>query len=267
MNKILYTFLCIAILFSCNKGKETLSETVYFGDYSYYKNIDTTDIVKIESHALDLNGDKIADSIVLENVKDLIGDPQLFTKMTLKLSNNKSYVVKNIQGALIPKDVGFSLPNKLKSDKLYLTQMGEDNYIIVWDYPYSVGSNLLTVYKLSKDKLSKLFEGNYYVSSIKHLDATEALEIIGRTSALTGYRKIDSLQGSIYLYQPHHVMKLEDGYYKEDTILTRGYNEEHYIFEGFKDNNFIHVLIPDNGSKPYRIELPDSVMSVVRGAG
>ncbi|MDB5257615.1 MAG: hypothetical protein JWM14_2310 [Chitinophagaceae bacterium] len=263
-----YLLSCSILFVSCEEKQEEQTNTVYYGDYSFYKKLDTTATLAIDGYVIDLDGDQLKDSIILEEIKDLAGDPQLYTMMTIKLGNNKNYVIKNISGELIPYHISLPLPNKLKSDMLYIPQTGKgENYFFVWDYQYPDGTALLTVLSLDKQGVHTLYESNFYIKEISDLNGDGKPDLVGRSHYETGSRRIDSLDASVYLYQPYQVLKREHDEFIVDSSLTKTYNAAHYIFEGFKDDDSIYVLIPADHNKPSRIALPDSIMDNVRGAG
>jgi hypothetical protein len=55
--------------------------------------------------------------------------------------------------------------------------------------------------------------------------------------------------GEIGTYVPYFVYPVDD-YCKFNKALTKKYNQEHYIFAGYKSSETISIFYPKNGGKP-----------------
>lgn len=97
--KHLLTIVITILILSCTNGDDREStDAKVIGNFSQYSGIDTTAILNIDRYEVDLDFDSRLDTIILENLKDLVGDPQLFTIIRIKLASNKEFVIKNIGG-------------------------------------------------------------------------------------------------------------------------------------------------------------------------
>lgn len=160
---------------------ERKKEEVYDGDFSSYKEIDTTQTIVIEKHIVDLNLDNIKDTVILENVKELIGDPQIFTILKIKISYDKDYIFHNVDGYKIDSNTKLKFPNKINSDKIYIPDFNKkENYIIVWGYQYPSCDAEVSVYKIEKEKVENVFKQAFYISEIDDFDKNGLIDFKGK---------------------------------------------------------------------------------------
>lgn len=183
-----------SLFYSCGQQSGERTNTVeYNGNFKEYKGLDTLSTFLVDRYVIDLNYDGKADTIVLENLEDLKGDPQLFTIMTVKLSSNKVFVFKNVQGARIDSKTNLTLPNRLQSDKLYIPEIdGRNSLLFVWDYQYPDCTAGLCIYQVDKNEISEKIKQNYFVSDIAELNKN--IVVIGKPDC-----EEDAATDSIYI--------------------------------------------------------------------
>ncbi|WP_162426482.1 hypothetical protein [Pontibacter pudoricolor] len=175
--------LAISLLFySCSQQAGERTYTVeYTGDFKEYKGVDTLSTYLVDRYIIDLDYDGKADTIVLENLEDLKGDPQLFTIMKVKLASNKEYVYKNVQGALIDKETKLKLQNRLQSDKLYIPETtGQNSLVFVWDYQYPDCTARLAIYQIDKSGISEKVNQDFYALEIAEMEKGKSVVVIGK---------------------------------------------------------------------------------------
>ena len=261
-----YFSLLIILLASCepNQTKEisihtndvhssvrTISPAEYTGNFKNYKGIDTLTTYPIDRYVLDLDSDMKQDTIILENLKDLKGEPQLFTIVRIKLANQKEYVLKDVQGRLIDKTSKLGLANRISSDKMYIpaTKSGE-NLIFVWDYQYPDCSAKLAIYQFNRSDVSERFKEDFYVSEITEQDKSGVIGIVGKPLCQQWLESSESLKAEIEDYNPYQVFQLLNTVVL-DTAATRMYNLKNYVFAGSEDKPDTKVVVPWNKQKPY----------------
>ncbi|MFC6997701.1 hypothetical protein [Rufibacter roseus] len=179
--KYLSLGLCL-LLFSCGKKISNDNHSIeYKGDYSKYKGIDTLSTFLVDRYAIDLDYDSKIDTIVLENHEDLRGDPQTFTIMKVQLGTNKEYVFKNIQGGQLDQKAKLRLPNRIKSDKLYIPETREKSSLIfIWDYQYPDCTAGLAIYLIDSKDITEKRNQNFYVSEVSNSTYKGKVAVIGK---------------------------------------------------------------------------------------
>ena len=191
--KNLLLVLCL-LFYSCSQqSAERIHSIEYSGDFKEYKGIDTLSTFIVDRYTIDLDFDSKADTIVLENLEDLKGDPQLYTIIKVKLATNKEFVLKNVHGARIDSKTSLNFPNRLQSDKLYIPEInGKQSLLFVWDYQYPDCTAGLSIYQVDKSGVSEKINQNYYASEIA--ESNDNVLVIGRPDC-----EEDTAMDSIYV--------------------------------------------------------------------
>jgi hypothetical protein len=98
MNRLmLIVLLTLAGLIACTPGKSSEKyKTFTQGSFQAYRSIDTINTIEVERHIEDLNSDSKADTLLLENLRDLAGDPQLYSLIRVLLSTGEEYLMKHV---------------------------------------------------------------------------------------------------------------------------------------------------------------------------
>ena len=183
MRKLL-TIIVLVLMFSCvnRENKESKNVTI-IGDFSLYEGMDTTKTIFIDRYLIDLNFDSIPDTIILENLKSLVGDPQIYTIIRIKLYNQKEFVFKNVGGYTQDLKTIKEFPNRINSDKIYIPDFRNDeSYLIFWDWQYPNCEAEVCVLKVAEDKIKKVFKENFYVSEINDFNHDGKIDFKGKST-------------------------------------------------------------------------------------
>jgi hypothetical protein len=130
-------------------------------DFSQLTGIDTTKTLFIEEYVFADN-----DTLSLEHLTELVGDPQLYSIIKLK-NNDVIFELKNIQGYKIDPKTKINLSNLVDSKLIFMTENKlKEKLIFVWDYQYPDCSNLFEIIKISKPKPTKIFSEDLLVKEI-----------------------------------------------------------------------------------------------------
>ncbi len=173
-NTILVLLLFIAV--SCSNQN---SEVECFGSFAKYKGIDTNSTVIIDTYQIDLDFDGVEDQIVLENLKDLVGDPQLFTIVKIRMGDGKVYVFKDIGGYYLDKSVAVKYPNRIESNKLYIPSLSQrESGIFIWDFTYPDGTSNFQFLRIWKGHAG-LTSDNMIVTKIEDLNQDNIVDVEG----------------------------------------------------------------------------------------
>ena len=183
MKKLTIVILVGLFLSSCTQHENTEKIKVkYIGDFSQYKGIDTTNTMVIEQYQIDLDFDNKLDTIVLENVKDLIGDPQLFTIVKIKLSSGQNFVINDVAGYTQDIRTKKNFPNRINSDKIYIPEFNNiENYMIIWDYQYPSCDAYISVFKVAQGDVNQVYCKSFYLSEIDDFNKDGKIDFKGKT--------------------------------------------------------------------------------------
>ncbi len=175
MLKNILLVLVILIFSSCIYSNKTQNEVsssfkrdiIILGDYSFYKGIDTLKIVEVEKHQIHISNKKVKDTLIIENLVDLEGEPQLFSSVTMK-GLESLIQLKNVAGYKIDFNTNIEFENLLSSDLVYLFEDRElDKFLIIWDFQYPDCTNLVEIVKLSTHEVTKVFSESVLIKEIK----------------------------------------------------------------------------------------------------
>ena len=178
--KKLFIVLIGILLLSCNQQGNNREKVL--GNFTHYKGIDTMKTIVIEQYQVDLDFDKQPDTIVLENVQDLVGDPHIFTIVKLKFASGNRFVIKDVAGYTMDVMTKKDFPNRIHSDKLYIPKFGNAvNYLIIWDYQYPGCDAIVSVFKVEKREVREVYKGSIYISEIGDFNEDGKIDLKGKT--------------------------------------------------------------------------------------
>jgi hypothetical protein len=169
---------------SNNDGKESVSHNStnikIQGNFKNYPKLDTTNTVEIERQIIDLNNDKVNDTIILENLTDLIGDPQLYSILRIKLSTKQEFKLKNVSGSFIDSSSKIETGNKLNSKYIYLIDVSDKKKLfLIWDYKYPDCTNNFEIVELLENGFKIIFNEDFIVKRITMPKEKEMILIEG----------------------------------------------------------------------------------------
>ena len=168
-------------------------EILTYGNFGNYNNIDTINTIEIERHQLDFDKDNLIDTLILENLKVLVGDPQIFSIVKINSPNGKQKIIKNIGGYLIDKKSNIQIKNLINSDKILVFKTDSLNSVFaIWDFQYPDCTSEFYMFQIT-DSIKQLYKGNLKVTLLK-------LDINLKNILIDGYdceTKLDQIKISI----------------------------------------------------------------------
>jgi hypothetical protein len=172
-------FLFLIILMT--RCEESEGITITIGNFSGYKNIDTTSIFEVERLLFDLDDDKKIDTIIFKNLEDLKDDPQLFSIVEIKTKED-TYVIKNIDGYYIDKRTQIKIENIVNSDLALFSNTNENSsVIIIWGYQYPDCTSAINVIKFPKKKFNlEYINNNITVNTVSFVGDYNSILIEGK---------------------------------------------------------------------------------------
>jgi hypothetical protein len=88
---------------------------------------------EVERHVIDVNGDGVRDTLILEH--DPLVSPQTFEHIKIKVADGNLYVVRCIDGYNIDTTTKINRNNLVNSDNIFVLEQTPDGIImLVWDY-------------------------------------------------------------------------------------------------------------------------------------
>lgn len=139
------------------------------------------------------------------------------------------------------------IKNEVASDKLLLQKFDDTYYISLFGAQYDCCPRYLTVLQADKYGVKKIFKDYFEVKKVKKTE-NEGIKYFGIDSYSEPLYPIDSLDVLLFSYNPTLVYNLKTGF-KFDSLATQQYNEDNYVFAGFKYEGEIKVAFPKDGQE------------------
>lgn len=205
----------------------------------------------VDFYTIDLNEDNFEDLIILTNPPKYPDDPGEFSSLTIYLTKIGVQTFDPVDVFdTLPKDFSTSVPSQLNTDLIGVYPFKEGTIIFAFGYPYGSGRATSLAIHITDKTITKIFEGEYnQIISLSGLSETPELTL-RKNEEYWGF--VDSVNIALTSYCPYQVLTLENEEFILDSLLTKKYNEENYVFEGFESYNpDITIAVPRGGSKPY----------------
>jgi len=200
MKRYLKLFFIFVTLASCDTSKNNDQSTaknsgreiINIGDFSYYSDIDTTETVLIETHWIQRAGQKSADTLILENLQDLVGDPQIYSIVKFK-DANRIIELKNVAGYKIDLSTKIGFKNLVNSDLVYLIENEfKEKILFIWDFQYPDCTTRFVIYKITDLGIEKIYADNIIVQEISRGSSANQLTI-------TFFKDCDEIESHVTL--------------------------------------------------------------------
>lgn len=200
---------------------------------------------------ISLNPVTVADSVVeriaVENdfFTELIltADPSIengsYNKLMIFNGNDKVFEIYN-QSAFDSIDLrALAINNELMSNYVLLQNIDRKFFISLFGAEYGCCPRHLTILQVDNEGIVKIFDEPLYVENISMLN-TDEIQYLGIDAFSESFGVIDSLGIELSTYNPTLVYILGEGF-KFDSVSTRHYNEENYVFAGYAYDSKIKV--------------------------
>lgn len=236
---ITLTILTLAFLCQCNS-------TINNSQTKQDKNI-------IKELTIDLNADNYVDTITLLE-PDTSGDPGVFKKIQISGKNITPFELQaNYAWDTIPQYLRKNNDKENNCDFLFIKRDNKSSYIILTGWQYSSGQEDFALIGISNGKCTLLTKENFNdIGELDDLNKDGNLEIVLNPTWSEGISYIDSINASITSYAPYYVYSLTPSTFTFDSVLTRKYNENNYVWAGLDNVGDVEVIWYRNDNK-YKI--------------
>jgi hypothetical protein len=164
----------------CQTLLDESEPTVVQGDFSQYKYLDTLKVIEIQRFLINLNENNQPDTLILENLESLVGDPQLFSILDIRLFNGRRYILKNIVGKNVDSLTRIKFRNRLKTNLIFIPELKtKETLFFIWDYQYPDCSAQFEIVKFDDNGFTKLYKKDVHVHQISAMNNDEILIIKG----------------------------------------------------------------------------------------
>lgn len=137
--------------------------------------------------------------------------------------------------------------NEVNSKSVLMHRVGETYFLTLFGAQYGCCPRELTVLKIDKTGVKKIFKDSFEVDMIK-LSESGQTQYFGYDSFGESIGYVDSLDVELYTYNPILVYRLGETF-ELDSAETRKYNEDHYVFAGFDYTD--EVVVAKGNGKTY----------------
>ncbi|HEY4150977.1 MAG TPA: hypothetical protein VGM41_18695 [Chitinophagaceae bacterium] len=202
---------------------------------------------------VDLNRDSIADTIFI--MPD-IHDRSTFKKITISITGygRQTFLARNswtnVDSAFLNRNI-----NAVRTKKLFLAGNNNQSVILLFGELDGAGyRDEFSIINIENNKAKMVFDHTdddidvEIPTKLADLDNDGKLDFIF-TEIGEVYEQVDSLKGSIGSYHPYFIYTVDDNC-RLNKVLTKKYNDEHYVFAGYEYSEDIKILYPRNGGKP-----------------
>jgi hypothetical protein len=187
-------------------------------------------------------------------IEDIRVDNNLFTEIILTSDNatfNKIIIKKGdkIVFELYDQDSydtiesgAIKIKNEIKSKNLLLQKIKDRYFISLFGAQYGCCVRELTIVQVDKNGATKIFKDDFEVHEVSYSDNGE-IKYFGIESFSESVGVVDSLDIQLFTYNPTQVYSLSDSF-KFDSLATKKYNEENYVFAGHNYQGELRVAFP-----------------------
>jgi|GEM_PF-5051881 len=146
--------------------------------------------------------------------------------------------------------------NEVNSKNLLLQRVKDKYFISLFGAQYGCCPRTMTIVQVDKNGVSKIFKDAFELHEVIKSDNGE-IKYLGIDSFSESIGAVDSLDIELFTYNPTLVYSLSDSF-KFDSLGTKQYNEENYVFAGYDYQGELRVAFPRDGrerkkgtKKPY----------------
>ena len=198
----------------------------------------------------DLNNDAIIDTIALSSS---LNEASSFNKISIKLSGARpqTFFAKD-SWTTVDKWFLDANKNAVSTKLLFLKKTDKHTVILLFGVLDGAGYRReFSIINIENNTVKMVFDHtDDGMFDVEHPITLTDLEDNGRLcfvyTQLGEFDGYDAdLNGDIGTYVPRFVFPVTDTF-KMDKVLTRKYNEDNYVFAGFKYSEKIHILYPRN---------------------
>lgn len=249
--------LTLLIFCSCNNttttGPSALKKYIVADTSTQRK---ATTFINQSEFFIDLNNDNKLDTILLSSS---LTDTTGFNKISISLTGicKKVFTAKNEWTSI---DKGFLATNKnrVNSDKVFL-KIGElSSQILLFGVLDGAGYREdFSIINIKDNGIAMVFDKGEKDIDIENPITVADFDKDGRTefvfrNMFEYYQQVDSLNEDIGTYSPYLVYTIDNDF-KLNEPFTKKYNEDNFVFAGYKYSEEIKILFPRDKKKKPRI--------------
>lgn len=198
----------------------------------------------------DLNNDALIDTITLGSS---LNETSSFNKISIKLSGAKPHTFFSKDSwTTVDKEFLDSNKNVVSTKLLFLKKTDKHTVILLFGVLDGAGyREKFSIINIENNNIKMVFDQTENsMFDVEYPITLTDLEHNGQLCFIyTEFHQLDGydakLNGDIGGYAPRLVFPVTDTF-KMDKVLTRKYNEDNYVFAGFKYSEKIHILYPRN---------------------
>lgn len=165
-----------------------------------------------------------------------------FNGFALRNQNRTIFQIFDVDAYDTIEAKAIKIKNEIDSDLALLQKINDTYYISLFGFQYGCCPRSLTIIKVDKDGVAKIFKDEFDVYRIS-VDTTGNTEYYGSSSFSEGLDDNDSLIFSTY--NPTQIYNLTKGFVF-DSSATKEYNEENYVFAGYTPDSNIIIASPNH---------------------
>jgi hypothetical protein len=201
----------------------------------------------IENIVYDLNNDQLPDTICLSQDTGTVSR-KWFDRITISLSGygRRSFKAQDGWEAV---DTNFLKRNNnfVHSENAFIYRDSIQADVLLFGTIFGAETGKSTVISIKNNVIKKLFDKSLdYLTQLTDLNNDGIVELVGKSHSELYEQTSDA---DILTYDPFFVYSL-DGQTRLNLQLMRDYNQEHYVWAGFKAPDKIKVRHPHDGGKP-----------------
>lgn len=201
------------------------------------------------------NSDKIIEDIKADNdlfteiilTADTLIENGTFNKVQFKNADKVVFELYDENAYDTIESKAIEIKNEISSKNILLQKIKDTYYIALFGAEYGCCPRELTIIQADKSGIRKIFKDSFEVSKVSKADNGE-IKYFGIESFSEALYPIDSLDILLFTYNPTLVYSLSNGF-KFDSLTTKQYNEENYVFAGFNYEGDVKVAFPKDGQE------------------
>lgn len=259
MNSRISILLVALILFACTADKKT--DTISNDTVDTVTN-KTSDVDEKEKGAdrivekIKVNSDIFTEIILTaDNLVDEI-EYATFDKMMIKNGEKIIFELYDQDAYDTMDSRAIKVKNEINSKNLLLQKVKDKYFISLFGAQYGCCARTMTIVQVDKKGISKIFKDAFELHEVIKSENGD-IKYLGIDSFSESVGVVDSLDIELFTYNPTLVYSLGDSF-KFDSLGTKQYNEENYVFAGYNYEDEVRVAFPRDGrerkkgtTKPY----------------
>lgn len=200
------------------------------------------------------SSDKIIEAIKTDNdlfteiilTADTTIENGTFNKVTIKNGDNVVFEIYDEDAYDTIESKAIQIKNEVSSDKILLQKNKDKYYISLFGAQYGCCPRDLTIIQADKKGIRKIFKDSFEISKVS--TDNDEIKYFGIESFSEPLYPVDSLDILLFTYNPTLVYTLNDSF-SFDSLTTKKYNEENYVFAGLKYEGDVKVAFPKDGQE------------------